>query len=40
MCTELKPGQIMVCDVAIADVKAALHDDPAVSFEHVDYECT
>ena len=40
MCTELEPGRVMVCDVAIGDVKAALRDDPAVSFQHVDFEGT
>lgn len=40
MCTELEPGRIVVCDVAIADVKAALKDDPTVSFQHLDFEGT
>ena len=39
MCTEHDPDTVMVCDVAIGDVRASLHGLPA-TFQHVDFEGT
>ena len=39
MCTQQDPDTVMVCDVAIADVRGALDGLPA-TFTHVDYEGT
>jgi hypothetical protein len=39
MCTERDADTVMVCDVAIGDVRAALAGLPA-TFMHVDYEGT
>lgn len=40
MCTERSPDEIVVCDVAIADVRGRLADLVGVSFVHLPYEGT
>ena len=39
MCTQQDPDTVMVCDVAIADVRGAL-DGLSATFTHVDYQGT
>ena len=38
MCTERSPDEVVVCDVAIADVRAALAPVPGVRVTHLPYE--
>ena len=40
MCTEKSPNEIVVCDVAIPDVRAALGGLAQVTFVHRPYEGT
>lgn len=40
MCTEQTPVQVVVCDVAIPGVRAALGELAGVTFTHLPYEGT